>query len=163
VFAFDDDYSFGILQSSLHFEWFRKSSRLKIETDLRYSVREVFETYPWPQSPDIAGASAVCSAARRLRAARDQAVQVVGGGLRGVYRLLELPGENAVRSAQVDLDGAVIRAYGFTDGRPLLDQLLELNQEISNRLQNHEPVTAPGIPPGLTRESWIASEDCFEA
>ena len=29
VFAFDDDYSFGILQSSAHFEWFGKSSRLK--------------------------------------------------------------------------------------------------------------------------------------
>ena len=162
VFAFDDDYSFGILQSSLHFEWFRKSSRLKIETDLRYSVREVFETYPWPQFPDVADVSAVCTAARQLRAARAEAVQAVGGGLRGVYRLLELQGDNPVRSAQADLDTAVTRAYGFNEREPLLDQLLDLNQRIFNRLQSHEPVTAPGVPPGSAGQSWIVSEDRFE-
>jgi SAM-dependent methyltransferase len=162
VFAFDDDYSFGILQSSLHFEWFRKSSRLKIETDLRYSVREVFETYPWPQSPDVAHGSAVCTAARQLRAARAEALATVGGGLRGLYRLLELPGDNPVRSAQVDLDAAVISAYRFNERQPLLDQLLDLNQRVFNRLQNQEPVTAPGVPPGLAGQSWIGSEDRFE-
>jgi hypothetical protein len=135
---------------------------LKIETDLRYSVREVFETYPWPQSPDVAHGSAVCTAARQLRAARAEALATVGGGLRGLYRLLELPGDNPVRSAQVDLDAAVISAYRFNERQPLLDQLLDLNQRVFNRLQNQEPVTAPGVPPGLAGQSWIGSEDRFE-
>src|SRR5665213_195758 len=36
VFGFADDYSFGVLQSAVHYEWFKTSSRLKVEADLRY-------------------------------------------------------------------------------------------------------------------------------
>ena len=162
VFAFDDDYSFGILQSSLHFEWFRKSSRLKIETDLRYSVREVFDTFPWPQSPPPDAVLAVSKAARQLRAARAAATVAVGGGLRGVYRLMELPGENPVRSAQADLDAAVIQAYGFSDSRPMLEQLLALNRRVFDAIQSHHLVTSPGVPLTFENPNSLISEDCLE-
>jgi hypothetical protein len=69
VFAFDDNYSFGVLQSFSHFELFRKSSRLKIETDTRYSVREVFEKFPWPQTPTTAQVNEVAIAGREVRRA----------------------------------------------------------------------------------------------
>jgi SAM-dependent methyltransferase len=162
VFAFDDDYSFGVLQSSLHFEWFRKSSRLKVETDLRYSVREVFETFPWPQSPDFAAVSAVCAAAKQLRAARNEATAAIGGGLRGIYRLLELPGDNPVRSAQLSLDAAVMEAYEFTNAEPILQQLLALNQRVFERIANQEPVTQPGAPAAFRGQQGLMSEDCLQ-
>ena len=98
VFAFDDDYSFGILQASPHFEWFRKSSRLKVETDVRYSVRSVFDTFPWPQSPSAKEIKAVAAAGREVRRVRDAALQKINGGLRAVYRTLELPGKNPLPS-----------------------------------------------------------------
>jgi hypothetical protein len=58
LFSFADDYSFGVLQASPHFEWFRKSSRLKVETDTRYTVRETFDTFPWPHPPGAKATSA---------------------------------------------------------------------------------------------------------
>ena len=161
VFAFDDDYSFGILQSSLHFEWFRKSSRLKVESDLRYSVREVFETFPWPQSPTLGEVESVCEAARELRRARAQATSAIGGGLRDVYRLLELPGENPVRSGQAALDEAVLQAYGFSATEPLLDQLLALNRTVFERIEKNETVTSPGVPTGLIGQPFLVSKDCL--
>ena len=162
VFAFDDDYSFGVLQSSMHFEWFRKSSRLKIETDLRYSVREVFETFPWPQSPAADAVVAVASAARDLRKARDYATQTIGGGLRGVYRLMELPGDNPVRSAQTRLDEAVRVAYGFPNGKGILEQLFELNQWVFAAIESRRSVTGPGIPSTVANKKTLISEDCLQ-
>lgn len=48
VFAIADDYSFGILQSGLHWEWFKaRCSTLK--GDFRYTSDTVFDTFPWPQ------------------------------------------------------------------------------------------------------------------
>ena len=50
VFAFADDYSFGILQSSSHWLWFiTKCSKLK--SDFNYTSSSVFDPFPWPQSP----------------------------------------------------------------------------------------------------------------
>ena len=48
VFAFADDYSFGILQSGLHWLWFKeRCSTLK--ADSRYTSDTVFDTFAWPQ------------------------------------------------------------------------------------------------------------------
>ncbi|HET9598154.1 MAG TPA: DNA methyltransferase, partial [Anaeromyxobacteraceae bacterium] len=56
VFTFDDLYSFGVLQSRHHAAWARaRGSRLRVERDVRYAVREVFETFPWPQGPRFRG------------------------------------------------------------------------------------------------------------
>ena len=50
VFAFADDYSFGILSSDLHWQWtVAKGSTLK--GDQNYTSDTVFDTFPWPQSP----------------------------------------------------------------------------------------------------------------
>ena len=114
VFALDDDYSYGILQSYHHFEWFRKSSRLKVESDTRYSVREVFDTFPWPQSPSAAQVRAVAAAGREIRRIRDEALVKIKGGLRALYRTLELPGANPLKDAHAALDAAVMEAYGFS-------------------------------------------------
>jgi hypothetical protein len=161
VFAFDDDYSFGILQSGAHFEWFRKSSRLKIETDVRYSVRDVFDTFPWPQFPEEKRVRAVAAAAREVRRVREQILGEQAGGLRDLYRLLDLPGRHPLRNAHDALDAAVNATYGFDASRPLLDQILSLNQMVSESERAGRPVCAPGIPAGISGAGNLISQDCY--
>ncbi len=46
------------------------------------------------------------------------------GGLRALYRTLELPGQNPLKAAHGALDAAVLAAYGFDPSGDLLAQLL---------------------------------------
>ena len=48
VFAFADDYSFGILQSGIHWSWFIAKCSTLTER-FRYTSDTVFDTFPWPQ------------------------------------------------------------------------------------------------------------------
>jgi hypothetical protein len=51
VFSFDDYFTFGLVQNSLHQSWVQKyASALK--SDTRYTPSDVFETYPLPQNID---------------------------------------------------------------------------------------------------------------
>ncbi|HET6250160.1 MAG TPA: DNA methyltransferase [Tepidisphaeraceae bacterium] len=163
VFAFDDDYSFGILQSDAHFEWFRKSSRLKVESDLRYSVRDVFETFPWPQFPDKNSVRDVANAARQVRLVRQTLLKELGGGLRDIYRLLDLPGRHPLRAAHDELNRAVSVAYGFAIQTPLLDQLLKVNKAVAESERLGRAVSAPGIPDAYKSDQQLISSDCFGA
>jgi SAM-dependent methyltransferase len=163
VFAFDDDYSFGILQNTAHFEWFRKSSRLKVETDLRYSVRGVFETFPWPQSPSGKQVDRVAEAGREVRRVRAEALKNIKGGLRAVYRTLELPGKNPLKDAHAALNAAVISAYGFSAKKSLLAQLLELNLDVAQRIHAGKGVTPPGMPPSYPNPAKLVTDDCVRA
>ena len=163
VFALADDYSFGILQSALHFEWFRKSSRMKVESDTRYSVRDVFETFPWPQSPTIRQVEAVAAAAKAIRDVRDKAIATTGGGLRDLYRTLELPGKHPLRSAHEELDEAVRLAYGIATKEQELTFLLALNQSVNKATEASDPVQRPGLPTCVSDPSLFISTDAYIA
>ncbi|MBK7829519.1 DNA methyltransferase [Nannocystis sp.] len=161
VFAFADDYSFGILQSAAHREWWRKSSRMKIETDVRYGVREVFETFPWPQAPTERQVVAVAETAREVRAVREKLVKGSTDGIRELYRTLELGGKSALRDAHKALDAAVRQAYGFAPKFDLIARLLQLNREVAVRITKGLPVTAPGIPGDCQKTKGLISSDCI--
>ena len=162
VFPFMDDFSFGVLQSNIHWQWFvAKCSKLK--SDFRYTAESVFDTFPWPQSPSHAHLDAVAEAGRHVRRAREEALSKISGGLQALYRTLELPGKNPLKTAQESLDAAVLAAYGFSPKKDLLAQLLALNLEVSRREQAGEPVTAPGIPPGYPDPARLVTDDCIRA
>jgi hypothetical protein len=119
VFGFADDYSFGILQSHLHWLWFiTKCGKLK--SDFRYSAESVFDTFPWPQSATAKQIDAVAEAGRELRRFRAEWLPKLDGGLRALYRTLELPGANPLKDAHAALDAAVMDAYGFSAKKDLL-------------------------------------------
>lgn len=160
VFAFDDDYSFGILQSALHFEWFKTSSRMKVESDLRYSVRDVYETFPWPQQPSSKSVLAVAEAGRTLRATRQTLLKEMKGGLRALYRLIELPGNNILKDAHSNLETAVLACYGFSSRKDMLEQLLGLNADVAARIDRGDTVTSPG-PPDPTMRDQLLTADCM--
>ncbi len=164
VFAFDDDYSFGVIQSLPHIQWYQaKAARLKNEEDYNYSSESVFDTFPWPQTPSAAQVEAVAAAGREVRRIRAEALPKMKGGLRALYRTLELPGANPLKDAHATLDAAVLAAYGFTPKADLLAQLLTLNREVAARIERADPVTAPGIPSTYANCSSLISGDCIRA
>ena len=160
VFGFADDYSFGILQSNAHWQWFvAKCGKLK--SDFRYSAESVFDTFPWPQAPSEKQIDAIAAAGREIRRIRDEALATLDGGLRALYRTLDLPGKNPLRDAHAALDQAVLAAYGFSAKKDLLEQLLALNATVAERLSQQQPVTAPGIPATHRQPETLLSGDCF--
>jgi hypothetical protein len=84
------------------------------------------------------------------------------GGLRALYRTLELPGANPLKDAHAALDTAVLTAYGFNPKRDLLAQLLALNQEVAAKIENAESVTAPGVPKNYPDPKKLVTEDCIK-
>lgn len=157
VFAFSDDYSFGILQSSMHWQWFiAKCSKLK--ADFRYTPDSVFDTFPWPQSPSSRQVEAVAAAAREIHKIRGVELSKDGGSLRSLYRTLELPGANPLRIAHDALDEAVLNAYGFSAREDLLSQLLSLNGTVADNIEHLQPVMGPGIPPKYPNPKALVSD-----
>ena len=160
IFAFADDYSFGILQSATHWQWFiAKCSKMK--SDFRYTPESVFDTFPWPQTPSEKQIDAIAATGREIRRIRSEALANLTGGLRALYRTLDLPGKNPLRDAHAALDKAVLAAYGFNAKRDLLEQLLNLNTQVAQRLANNQPVTAPGIPVSHSKPEALLSGDCM--
>jgi hypothetical protein len=65
VFAFDDDFSMGVLQCRAHAAWaWEQGATLK--ADLSYTPTSVFQTFPWPDPTDEARRDRVAEASRQL-------------------------------------------------------------------------------------------------
>ncbi len=159
VFPLSDDYSFGILQSDIHWQWFNeRCSTLK--ADFRYTSNTVFDSFPFPQSPTLSQVKKVALAAVKLRQLRQTIMIENQWSLRELYRTLELPGKNPLRTAHAELDTAVREAYGIKRQDDLLQFLLELNFMVADREANNLPVIAPGLPPCVTNPSEFITDDC---
>ncbi len=162
AFTLPDDYSFGMLSSSVHWQWFVAKCS-KLTERFRYTPESVFDTFPWPQKPTVKQINAVSAAGRAVRKVREDALTKIRGGLRAVYRTLELPGQNPLREAHAALDAAVLEAYGFSRRGDLLAELLELNLSVAARIDAGEPVVAPGVPPSYPDPDRLISDDCVRA
>ena len=159
VFSFADDYSFGILQSGLHWLWFKeRCSTLK--GDFRYTSDTVFDTFPWPQLPTLKNIRAVAEAALALRTLRHEIMQANDWSLRELYKSLETPGENRLRTAHAALDTAVRTAYGMKASEDILAFLLKLNLELADKEAKGEAITPPGLPAFVSKPADFVSKDC---
>jgi hypothetical protein len=161
LFAFDDDYSFGVIQSSAHARWYAAiATRLRNEVDHNYSSAGVFATFPWPEAPSPARVADVAEAAVRLRAVRRQERERLGLGLRDLYATLRSPGTSALHEAQWALDEAVRAAYGFAADDDPLAALLALNASVASREAEGLPVTPPGLPMCVPQGAFVTA-DCL--
>ncbi len=152
VFAYDDDFHFGVLASGFHYRWTARYSS-SLRTDTNYSPSDVFDTFPQPPYD-----AAVQSAGRVLDLHRSKLMLSRDLGLTSVYNLVHDPEVSRdldirrLRSLHVKLDLAVRAAYGWSDvelehdfhpvrgqgvrftfspraAGEVLDRLLELNKE----------------------------------
>jgi hypothetical protein len=160
VFAYDDDYSFGILQSSPHWHWFNaRCSTLK--SDPRYTSNTVWDSFPWPQKPTQTSVRRVADAAVAFRKTRDQLAFKYNRSYRELYRLLELPGDNPLKDAQTALDGAVRSAYGVSATSDDLTFLLKLNAKLFAVESSGGTIRSAGLPEFVTETSEFVTGDCI--
>jgi SAM-dependent methyltransferase len=160
VFPFDDDYSFGILQSDIHWEWFvARCSTLK--GDFRYTSNSVFDTFPWPQAPTKAQIKKVAAAAVALRTLRWELRRKHGLSLRELYRAVEKPGKHPLGLAHSELDTAVRTAYGMSPKADILASLLDLNSACAKREARGEAIEGPGIPESFGNTGDLVTSDCI--
>ncbi|WP_249019144.1 Eco57I restriction-modification methylase domain-containing protein [Conexibacter sp. S30A1] len=150
VFAYDDDAHFGLLSSGFHW-WWAVTRASTLETRVRYTPTDCFETFPQPELTDAIGILG-----GELNAHRSALMLDRQEGLTRTYNRVHDPDEHAddivrLRELHVQLDRAVRDAYGWSDlelghgfhetrfgvrytfapapRQELLDRLLELNHE----------------------------------
>ena len=161
AFPLDDDYSFGVLQSSIHWEWFvGRCSTLK--GDWRYTSDTVFDSFPWPQNPTKKQIEEVAKQAKALRDKRNEMIENHHYTLRQLYRIMDDTPENPVTEIQAQLDNAVRDAYGMRRDADVLQFLLDLNGKVYEKEQHGDKVQGPGLPDKIKDKSKLVSDDCIK-
>ena len=160
VFPMADDYSFGIIQSMIHFAWF-KARCSSLKGDFRYTSDTVFDSFPWPQSPTRPQLEAVAKEAVALRQLRRDVMAKMNWSLRDLYRTLDEPGNNPLRDAQARLDSTVRAAYAMPKNADTLAFLLGINQTCAAKEAAGQHITPPGLP--LPQEDHVSfvTKDCI--
>jgi len=158
VFAFEDDYSFGIIHSKPHILWYKeKCSTLK--SDPRYTTDSVWDTFPFPQNPKLSDVKKVSEAAKNFRAKRNEIMKSFSLSLRDVHKTASEHGNNELKDLQKALDNAVIAAYGFNKKTSILSQLLSLNFSIFDNIKTNTTVQKPGLPDFIKKPADFISTD----
>lgn len=143
VFAYDDDYSMGVLTSHAHVAWaWARSSTLK--GDLRYTNTSVFETFPWPDPTTVAQREVVADACGRLLTRRTEICSSEQIGLTKLYNAMDDGAWADLKALHRDLDVAVAACYGWPaavaqDDDELVRRLTALNREISEGSRPYAP------------------------
>ncbi len=159
AFMFDDYYTFGLIQSNIHWLWFLEKCTTLAETP-NYNSAAIWDTFPWPQKPSQKQIEKVAEAAMKLHQVRSKVLKENKMSLRDLYRLLEQPGNNPVKDLHEKLDAAVIECYGFDPKQDLLIQLLELNLSVAAQEEQGETVQPPGWPESALNKEKYVTDDC---
>jgi hypothetical protein len=162
VFTHEDDYTFGILQSGIHWMWFEERCST-MKSDPRYTSNTVFDSFPWPQEPSLSAVKAVAIAGVALRQKRRELCAAHDLTLRELYRSMELPGDHPLKHATATLDAAVRKAYGMEKKEKVLDFLLSLNLSLAEREKKGEQITGPGLPTFINNVEEFVTNDCITA
>jgi SAM-dependent methyltransferase len=160
VFPLEDDYSFGILQSAMHWAWFTARCST-LTARFRYTSDTVFDSFPWPQAPTKKQCQAVAKAAVALRGLRHSLGTEHHLTLRAMYTSVEEPGEHPLKEAHASLDKAVRAAYGLPARKDALTFLLELNHECARKEALGDTMTGPGLPKEWAGSDFV-TKDCIE-
>ena len=161
VFPLEDDYSFGILSSQVHWEWFNARCST-LENRPRYTSNTVFDSFPWPQKPTENQIAKIAKYAVELRQKRKEIMVKNNFCLRDVYRTMETTPNNPVSEIQVKLDNAVRDAYGMSPEDDILEFILKLNKKCHDREVAGKEITPPGLPKSVKDPQKYISQDCVK-
>ena len=157
-FPYEDDYSFGVLQSSCFDTWIVGLGRWR-----HGCSPTVMKRFPWPTSPGIGEMREVAEAAVRLRKLQSRLQESARIGLTYLYGTpsgrFRTP-EPLLRGHE-ELNCAVLRAYGLAPEDPILAYLQHLSKEnLSGReyrlkgsrlILSNDYFQAPGLPDPIVR------------
>jgi hypothetical protein len=113
AFALEDDYAFGVLNSSIHTRWATDRSTT-LETRPRYTVNS-YITFPWPGEPGDADKARVEALGRSIDAERQRICSEGGFGLTALYNAIDEGAHVHIADLHRELDLAVAHAYGWPD------------------------------------------------
>lgn len=150
VFAFDDDFTMGVLSSSVHGAWARSRSST-LEDRLRYTSSSVFETFPWPDPVPGNRRERVAEATSRVIQRRQEICTENSFGLTALYNLVDEGAYTGLKDLHKELDEAVAAAYGWPkavahDADEIVRRLLVLNREIAAGERPYDPFGAQAGP-----------------
>ncbi len=143
VFAFDDDYSMGVLSSSSHYNW-AKARSSTFGDMLRYTPSSVFESFAWPSNVTADERRRIAEASQQIIARRQQICEANNFGLTTLYNQVDEGAYNDLKAMHKELDEAVAVAYGWPktvahDTDEIVQRLLVLNQEIAAGVREYNP------------------------
>lgn len=161
VFAYEDDYAFGVISSIFHWKWFVAKATLLCQTP-NYNAKSIWDTFPWPQIDTSSFVIKVAEAAVELRKTRSNLAQATTSCYRDLYRTLDLPGDNPLRDAHEALDKAVREAYGMSEGQDPLQFLLDLNLDCNAAEKKGQEIVGPGLPPCVKDPKPFITDDCIK-
>jgi hypothetical protein len=120
----------------MHIAWVRTTAG-RLKSDIRYSTKYSYNTFPWPESPTNKQREAIAAAAQHLL---DTRAQFPGSTLADLYDPLTMP--PALLKAHQRLDNAVDAAYGrkgFKSDAERVAFLFELYQRYTSLLPAATP------------------------
>lgn len=103
-------YQFGVLSSSAHNAWMRTVAG-RMKSDYRYSVKIVYNNFPWPVKPNEKQRQTIEIAAQAIL---DTRARYPDSTLAQLYNLASMPSD--LVAAHTALDRAVDAAYGYKGG-----------------------------------------------
>jgi hypothetical protein len=143
TFAFEDDYSMGVLSSSAHDAWaWSRSSTIK--GDLRYTPSTVFRSFPWPYPVTADQQDRIASASRAVIKRRSEICTENKVGLTDLYNRVDDGAYADLKVLQKTLDETVATAYGWLKGvahdhDEMVQRLLGLNRQIAIGARPYAP------------------------
>jgi len=119
VFAYDDYYHFGILQSSIHEVWLRRNTST-LRTDIRYSPSDCFINFPFPKKTCINVKLKFENIAKQYCLIRENIIKKRIIGLTSLYNLIndqtcKEQDIKEMREAIKKLDNVALQSYGWED------------------------------------------------
>ena len=122
-------YLFGVLESSVHMAWMRAIC-CRLKSDYSYTVKDVYNNFPWPQPTDAQKAR-IERSAQAILDARENYPDASFADMYG--NLLLFPD---LMKAHRDNDTAVLEAYGFPKDATESDivaRLFKMYQELTQK------------------------------
>jgi len=151
---------FGVLSSAMHRAWVNVTAG-RLKSDLRYSVKMTYNTFPWPTFPESHKQNMPLVPVHQAQAAIENAAQAVldvrtkfqsgthPATLADLYDPLTMPPE--LLKAHQKLDAAVDQAYEASGGKKSYKSdagrvafLFELYQKLTSLLPADKPKTKRG-------------------
>jgi len=116
IFPFDDYANFAILQSMAHTEWLNQNAST-LETRIRYTTSDCFETFPFPINAFLPGLAAI---GERYYSHRQSIMTQNQEGLTKTYNRFHSPHTiqkevKVLRDLHIEMDEEVKNAYGWND------------------------------------------------